>query len=267
VIDELLVEPGTRARIADRNPADTLGIGGKEAGHRQLEEVQEKLRELHDRLYAESRRSVLLVLQGLDASGKDGVIKSVFTGVNPVGCRVVSFKAPTSTEYAHDYLWRNHSHLPARGDITIFNRSHYEDIVAVRVLGLAPKHVWERRSRHICEWERMLVDEGTTLVKDFLNVSKEEQRERFQERLDTPSKRWKFRKDDLKVRERFDEYVGAWDDALSSTSTKWAPWHVVPADRNWVKALAVAKLLVAALEHMDPKRPEPEPGLENLEIV
>jgi PPK2 family polyphosphate:nucleotide phosphotransferase len=266
VIDRLRVEPGTRAGIAGRDPRDPLGIGDKEAGKQRLDEVREQLETLHGRLYAESRRSVLLVLQGLDASGKDGVIKAVFTGLNPQGCRVTSFRAPTSTELAHDYLWRVHAALPLRGEIGIFNRSHYEDVVAVRMLELAPKEVWERRPAHIREWERMLADEGTTIVKVFLNVSKEEQRQRFQERVDDPEKRWKFRLDDLKTRERFDDYVEAWEDVVDETSSEWAPWYVVPADRNWVKSLAVAELLLHTLKRLDPQLPPTPEGVEGLRI-
>ncbi len=267
MIDALRVEPGAKAKIAKRDPADTLGFDGKHEGEKRLEHLHERLARLHDRLYAESRHSLLLVLQGLDASGKDGVVRSVFTGLNPQGCRVVSFKAPASAELAHDYLWRVHTVLPARGEIGIFNRSHYEDVVAVRMLELAPPKVWKRRPGHIREWERMLTDEGTTLVKVFLNVSKEEQQRRFQERVDNPKKRWKFRTEDLKVHERFDEYVAAWEEVVDDTSTEWAPWYVVPADHNWVKALAVAELLAAALEQIDPKAPDPEPGVEGLTIA
>jgi len=266
MIESLRVDPGSKAKIAHRDPRDTLGFEGKKDGEKRLTRLHERLGDLHDRLYAEGRRSLLLVLQGLDASGKDGVIRSVFSGLNPQGCRVVSFKAPASTELAHDYLWRVHANLPARGEIGIFNRSHYEDVVAVRLLELAPDKVWKRRPGHIREWERMLTDEGTTLVKVFLNVSKEEQRRRFQQRVDDPAKRWKFRKDDLKVRARFDEYVAAWEDVVDETSTEWAPWYVVPADHNWVKALAVAEILAAALEQMDPKAPDAEPGVAGLVI-
>jgi PPK2 family polyphosphate:nucleotide phosphotransferase len=207
------------------------------------------------------------VLQGLDASGKDGVIRQVFTGVNPQGCLVVSFKAPTSTELAHDFLWRIHAALPERGQIGIFNRSHYEDIVTVRMLGLVRDKVWKRRPRDVNAFERTLVDEGTTIVKVFLNVSKEEQAQRLQERLDDPEKRWKFRKSDLETRKQFEQYVASYDEAITATSKQWAPWNVVPADRNWVKSLAVATLLVDALERMDPKLPDPEPGIEGLKIV
>jgi PPK2 family polyphosphate:nucleotide phosphotransferase len=262
----LRVKPGHAPGLVGRDPAATFGLE-KERGRERLDELRDRLEELQGRLFAEGRRSLLLVLQGLDASGKDGVIRSVFTGVNPQGCRVVSFRAPTSTELAHDYLWRVHAQLPSRGEIGIFNRSHYEDIVAVRVHSLAAEEVWRRRGSHIREWERMLTDEGTSLVKVFLHVSKEEQLARFQERIDDPRKRWKFRKDDLKVNERYDSHLVAWEEALAETSTEWAPWHVVPADRNWVKALLVGELLVEALKRIDPQYPPAEPGVEGLKLV
>jgi PPK2 family polyphosphate:nucleotide phosphotransferase len=267
VLVALRVAPGSDPALAQRDTRDLPGLEDKAGAKQLLEQLEGRLAKLQTRLFAEGARSVLLVLQGLDASGKDGVVRAVFTGVNPQGVRVVSFRVPTETERAHDYLWRVHAALPARGEIGIFNRSHYEDVVAVRMHDLAPDDVWRRRPGHIREWERMLVDEGTTLVKVFLNVSREEQRERFQERLDDPEKRWKFRKDDLDVRERFDEYLAAWVDVIEETSTEWAPWHVVPADRNWVKSTAVAMLLVETLERLDPKLPEPEPGLEGLVIT
>ena len=263
MIELLRVEPGTPARIVERDARDTLGLD-KQSAHGLLGDLHERLGDLQRRLYAEGSRSVLLVLQGLDASGKDGVIRSVFTGINPQGIRFASFKAPTTTELAHDYLWRVHAQLPARGELGIFNRSHYEDVVAVRMWKLAPEEVWRRRPGHINEWERMLTDEGTTFVKVFLNVSKDEQRRRLQERIDDPEKRWKFNRDDLEARRRFDDYLAAYEEALTETSTEWAPWHVVPADRNWVKAVAVAQLLVDALERLDPQIPPAEPGIEGL---
>jgi len=253
------------AKLAKRDPRDDLGIS-KENGEQRLEKVRDRVGKLQERLFAEGRRSALLVLQGLDASGKDGVVRSVFDEVNPQGCSVVSFRAPTSTELAHDYLWRVHAALPPRGTIGIFHRSHYEDVVAVRMLDLAPKEVWSRRPGHIRAFEQMLVDEGTAIVKVFLHVSKDEQRERFQERIDDPEKRWKFKRADLEVRRRFDDYVAAWDEVIGETSTEWAPWHVVPADRNWLKALVVGELLVEALEALDPQFPEPEDGLEGLVV-
>lgn len=266
MIDTLRVVPGSAAGIVARDPRDDLGLRDKHAAKAVRDELTARLAELQERLFAESTRCVLLVLQGLDAAGKDGVIRSVFSGVNPHGVRVSSFRAPTETERAHDYLWRVHAALPPRGTIGAFNRSHYEDVVAVRMHELAPEDVWRRRPEHIRAFERMLTDEGTRIVKVFLNVSKDEQRTRLQERVDDPAKRWKFRRDDLEVRRRFDEYVQAWEDVVGETSTEWAPWHVVPADRNWVKSTAVAQLLVTELESMDPRRPEPEPGVEGLVI-
>jgi PPK2 family polyphosphate:nucleotide phosphotransferase len=266
MIESIRVVPGTRPEIAARDSRDRLGLGDKERAYVRLDELRERLEKLQQRLYAEGRHSVLLVLQGLDAAGKDGVIRKVFEGLNPQSCTVASFKAPTSTELAHDYLWRIHAELPRRGEIGIFNRSHYEDVIAVRMLELAPAKVWKRRPRHIVDWERMLVDEGTTIIKVFLNVSEEEQRVRLQERIDDPEKRWKFRKDDLTVRARFREYVDAYEEVIEQTSSEHAPWYVVPADRNWVKATAVAELLVAALERIDPQLPAAEEGLEGLVV-
>jgi PPK2 family polyphosphate:nucleotide phosphotransferase len=266
MIERLRVEPGSKAEIAQRDAGDTLGFADKAAGRKRLAEVHEKLDALQTRLHAESLRSVLVVLQGLDASGKDGAIRRVFTGLNPQGCRVSSFKAPTSAELARDYLWRVHAVVPARGEIGIFNRSHYEDVVTVGLLKLVPKKVWTRRPGHIREWERMLTDEGATIVKVFLNVSKDEQRKRLQERIDDPAKRWKFRVEDLDVRKRFDEHIAAWESVINKTSTKHAPWYVVPADRNWVKALAVAELLLDALERIDPKFPPAAEGVEGITV-
>jgi PPK2 family polyphosphate:nucleotide phosphotransferase len=266
LIEQLRVQPGLRAELTTRDTRETFGHD-KASAKKKRKELVERLGVLQQRLYAEGKRSLLLVLQGLDASGKDGVIRQVFTGVNPQGCRAVSFKAPTSTELAHDFLWRIHAALPERGQIGIFNRSHYEDIVTVRMLGLVPDKVWKRRPRDVNAFERTLVDEGTTIVKVFLNVSKEEQAQRLQQRLDDPEKRWKFRKADLETRKEFEQYVAAYDEAITATSKQWAPWHVVPADRNWVKSLAVATLLVDALEHMGPKLPDPEPGIQGLKIV
>jgi PPK2 family polyphosphate:nucleotide phosphotransferase len=265
MLDGLRVESGSPARIAERDPGDKLGHEKDEAEPR-IEKLVERIDSLQDRLFGEGRRSILLALQGLDASGKDGVIRRVFDGVNPMGVRVTSFRVPVGAEVQHDYLWRIHAALPPRGQIGIFNRSHYEDVVAVRMHEIAPETIWSRRYAHIRAFERMLADEGTTVLKVFLNVSREEQRKRFQERVDDPEKRWKFRRDDLNVRERFDDWIAAWEDALTETSTDWAPWYVVPADRNWVKALAVAELVVKTLEKLDPRLPDPEPGIEGLRI-
>ncbi len=266
MIDRVRVEPGHRPKIAERDPRDMLGLVDKAEAKERLVELHARLESLHTRLYAEGRRSVLLVIQGMDAAGKDGVIRAVLQGVNPQGCRVVSFKAPAGAEVAHDYLWRIHAVLPARGEIGIFNRSYYEDVVTVRMLDLAPKEVWSRRPHHIKEFERMLTDEGTTLVKVFLNVSRDEQAKRLRERIQDPEKRWKFRKADLDVHERYDEFIAAYENALAETSTEWAPWHVVPTDRNWVKSTAVATLLVDTLDELDPQLPAGEAGIEQITI-
>jgi PPK2 family polyphosphate:nucleotide phosphotransferase len=267
LVSSVRVQPGTPAGLAGRDPGSRLGLGDKKAGLERLAELVSKLADLHDRLWAESSRSLLLVLQGLDASGKDGTIRHVLTGVNPQGCRVVSFREPTATELAHDYLWRVHAGCPARGELGIFNRSHYEDVVTVRIRGLAPPSVWKRRPDHIREFERVLTDEGTRIVKAFLHVSKDEQRKRLQERLDVPEKAWKFRPGDLEDRARWDDYLEAYEEVITATSTTWAPWHVIPADRNWVRNVAIAELLVHALTELDPQYPPPDPSLAGVQIV
>lgn len=267
LIDRLSVSPGAPARIAKREPGDRLGFPDKQSGLDRLGELIPRLGLLHNRLRAEAERSLLLVLQGLDTSGKDGTISHVLTGINPQGCRVISFREPTTTELDHDYLWRVHNACPARGEMAIFNRSHYEDVVAARVRGLVPKRVWSKRYQHIREFERLLTDEGTTVVKVFLNVSREEQARRLQERLDDPEKAWKFRAGDLDDRARWEEFIEAYEDAVSETSTDWAPWHIVPADHNWVRNLSVAELLVETLERLDPKLPLPDPSVQGLRVT
>ncbi len=251
----LIVEPGSRAHLRERSTDDHAGLAGKDEARAELGALVEELSSLHNRLYAASTRSVLLVLQGLDASGKDGTIRSILTGVNPQGCRIVAFKEPTANDLAHDYLWRVHQACPERGEIGIFNRSQYEDVVAVRVRGLAPKEVWSRRPGHIREFERLLVDEGTAVVKVFLNVSRDEQAKRLRERLENPEKAWKFRASDLDDRARWDAFVDAYDEVIGETSTAWAPWYVVPADHNWVRNTLVARILVETLRRLDPRFP------------
>jgi PPK2 family polyphosphate:nucleotide phosphotransferase len=267
LLGELRVEPGSAPALGQRDPGARLGAVNKAAGLERLEALVQRLGVLHNRLGAEARHALLLVLQGMDTSGKDGTIRNVFTGVNPQDCRVVSFREPTSTESAHDYLWRVHTACPARGEIAIFDRSHYEDVVAVRVRALAPEQVWRRRYEHIRSFERMLVDEGTTVVKVFLHLSAGVQKRRLQERLDNPEKRWKFRLADLDDRRKFADYATAYEDAIRETSTEWAPWYVVPADHNWVRNLAVGEILVESLERLDPRLPEPDPSLDGLEVT
>jgi len=266
MLERLRVDPGTAPDLQHRGPGERLGAEGKQEGLALLAESVERIGVLHNRLFAEATRSVLVVLQGMDTAGKDGTIRNLLTGVSPQGCRVVSFREPTSTELAHDYLWRIHAACPDRGEIAIFNRSHYEDVVVVRVHELVPPHVWMRRYEHIREFERMLTDEGTAIVKVFLHLSRDEQRKRLEERLENPEKRWKFRQGDLDDRDRWDDFQEAYEDAIRETSTEWAPWYVVPADHNWVRNLAVSRLVVAALERLDPKLPQPEPGLSEIRI-
>jgi PPK2 family polyphosphate:nucleotide phosphotransferase len=267
LLDQLRVGPGDAPHLDRRDAGARLGADSKADGLERLAKVVERIGVLHNRLYAEARHAVLLVLQGMDAAGKDGVIRSVFTGVNPQGCRVEAFKVPTATELAHDYLWRVHAACPERGEIAIFNRSHYEDVVVVRVHDLVDRHVWSKRYAHIVAFERLLVDEGTSVVKVFLHESRDTQRERLQERIDDPEKRWKFRSGDLEDRARWDDFQEAYEDAIRETATEHAPWYVVPADHNWSRNLCVAEILLDALERLDPKVPDAEPGIEGMTIT
>jgi PPK2 family polyphosphate:nucleotide phosphotransferase len=207
------------------------------------------------------------VVQAMDAAGKDGTIRNVLTGLNPAGIRVESFKAPAGPEAQHDYLWRVHQVCPRDGEIVVFNRSHYEDVLVVRVKSFVPEPVWKRRYEHIRNFEQLLTDEGTTVVKVFLHVSKDEQARRFQERLDDPEKRWKFRVGDLDDRALWPQFQEAYQDAIRETSTKDAPWFVVPADSNSKRNMAVGEILRITLERLDPKIPEPEEGLDGVKVV
>ena len=263
----LQVTPGSPARLDRRDPTDRCGLADKAAAREEQQHFTRELALLQNRLRAEDGRSLLLVLQGMDASGKDGTIRNVFTGVNPQGCRVVSFKAPAGMEAEHDYLWRVHRACPRRGELGIFNRSHYEDVVAVRVRKLVPEHRWRRRPGHLRDFERLLTDEGTTIVKVFLHISHEEQRHRLQSRLDNPEKRWKFRREDLDDRVHWDDYHAAYEEILTETSTEWAPWYVVPADRKWVRNLVVSELLVHHLRAMAPELPTAEADVEHLVVT
>jgi len=263
--DECRVEPGSKAKLTERATDDRLGLD-KDKAQAELVKLTERLSLFHQRLYAEHSRSVLLVLQGLDASGKDGTIRRVFTGLNPQGCDVESFKAPTPTEAAHDFLWRIHAALPARGDIGIFNRSHYEDVVTAQVIGAIDDQRRERRYEHINAFEAMLHDDGTTVVKIFLHVGKDEQRARLQARLDDPEKHWKFERGDLETRAKWARYMELYDLAITATSTKHAPWYILPADHKWVSGVAAARILVETLEALDPKIPEPKDDLDGIVI-
>lgn len=258
-IKPLRVKPGSQVTLSKQfDPAWKAGITKKKDGVELLQAGIGLLADYQSRLAAENRYGVLVCLQALDAGGKDGTIRHVMSGVNPQGVRVSGFKVPTSEELDHDYLWRYARRLPARGEIGIFNRSHYEDVVTVGVMELAPEEVWRPRIAHNREFEQMLTAEGTTVVKCFLNVSKEEQKQRFEARLADPTKRWKFNPRDLETRKRWDRFVDAYEEALTSTSTDAAPWYVIPADRKWVRNIAIATLLVDTLHRLDPQFPEPQ---------
>ena len=252
--DALRVPPGRRVRLRDLDPAADHGWT-KETAEPELERQLERLTDLQDRIWAEGKHAVLVVLQGIDAAGKDGTIGKVMTAFNPQGCPVTSFKVPSAEELDHDYLWRVHKAVPRRGEVGIFNRSHYEDVLIVRVHGLVPKEVWGARYDEINAFEAHLAANGTTIVKFFLSISKDEQRERFQARYDDPTKRWKFSMGDLAERERWDDYQAAFDDALSRCSTDVAPWYVIPADRKWFRNLAVATILADTMAGLKPRYP------------
>jgi len=264
-ISRLLVKPGSIVSLKRRNSGDTLGWE-KEAAKAELATVVAEIDALQVKLAAERRHSLLVVLQTMDAGGKDSTIRNVFGPLNALGVRVNGFKAPAGAEVDHDYLWRAHAVTPGKGEIAVWNRSHYEDVLVVRVKGFAPKEVWEKRYRHIREFERMLSDEGTTIVKIHLQISNEEQRIRLQERVDDPTKRWKFRVGDLEDRKLWPDFMKAYEAAFNETSTDHAPWWVVPADRKWVRNLAVARIVLDALQAMDPHLPPDDPEIAGLVV-
>jgi PPK2 family polyphosphate:nucleotide phosphotransferase len=259
--DQLRVEPGSKADLSKIDPAGTFGYT-KESAQGALADGVARLESLQDRLWASKGARILIVLQGIDTAGKDGTVRHVMSAFNAQGCQVVGFGVPTEVEAAHDYLWRHHLATPARGWLSIFNRSHYENVLVVRVHDLVPKKVWSKRYDQINDWERMLVDEGTTILKFFLLIDKDEQRKRLQSRVDTPEKQWKFKMDDLKERMLWDDYMAAYEDALSRCSTRWAPWYVIPSNRNWFRNLAVAEIVADAMDDLKLEYPKPELGLE-----
>lgn len=262
-----LVEPGKKIKLSERDPQDTGDFkGGKEEGLQALAKLNEKLQELQELLYAEGKHKVLVVLQAMDTGGKDGAIRRVFDGVNPQGVKVASFKVPTPEEVAHDFLWRVHKVVPANGELVVFNRSHYEDVLVVRVHNYVPKEVWSKRYEQINAFEKMLAENGTTILKFFLHISKDEQKERLQARLDDPTKHWKFSVGDLGERKRWDEYQSAYEDALNKTSTEHAPWYVVPANRKWYRDLVISTVLVDVLKGLKMKFPEPKDDLSGVVI-
>ena len=252
--DALVHRPGTRIRLAKLDPSATHGYDKASAAPIAARDL-ERLTALQERFWAESKERLLIVLQGIDTAGKGGTIEHVMTAFNPQGCRVTGFKVPTAAELAHDYLWRVHPHVPGNGEISIFDRSHYEQVLVVRVHGLEPEKRWRRHYDQINAFERLLVDEGTTILKFFLLIDRDEQRERLQARFDDPDKRWKFKLGDLEERKRWDDYLDAYDEMLERCSTEAAPWYVIPSNHKWFRNLAVGEIVAETLAGMKPKFP------------
>lgn len=262
------IAPGIRVRLSDWDPDDTAILGKKKDSARALlVEHGTRLEALQERLYAESRHKLLIVLQAMDTAGKDGTIRHVFRGVDPLGVRVTCFKSPTPRELSRDYLWRVHQHVPGAGEIGIFNRSHYEDVLITRVNGWIDAAECTRRYRQINDFERMLAETGTTILKFYLHISKDEQRKRLEARRDTPHKQWKFQPADLDVRAQWDEYIAAYEAALAATSSAYAPWHVIPANSKLARNLMISRLLIEALEGLGMRYPAPAAGTADIRIV
>jgi PPK2 family polyphosphate:nucleotide phosphotransferase len=267
-LDRYRVEPGTTVDLSQWETSSSATFDGdKRAGKKALLALNDELEALQELLYAEGKHKILIVLQATDTGGKDGTIRHVFEGVNPQGVHVASFKKPTEIELDHDYLWRVHARTPGSGEIVIFNRSHYEDVLVVRVHDLVPPARWEKRYEHINNFEKLLADEGTTIIKFFLHISKQAQKERLEDRLSDPRKHWKFAKGDLGERALWDDYQRAFTEMLSETSTEYAPWYVIPSDRKWFRNLLVSRIVVESLDGLDMAYPEAEEGLDEIVIV
>ena len=263
IADALRVRGGS-VNLSKLDAGATPGVRDKQEAAERLAANLALIDELQYRLYSEGRRSLLLVFQGMDAAGKDGVIRKVATAFNPQGCHVWSFKVPTPDEAGHDFLWRIHKHAPRKGEFAIFNRSHYEDVLVVRVHNLVPKNVWSARYAIINEFEHHLNEHGTTILKFYLHIDRDEQLERMRERLEDPAKNWKFSEGDLNERERWDDYEAAFEDLLGRCSTKHAPWFVIPANRKWYRDVAVSEIVAGALAEMNPRPPEVKLDLKRL---
>jgi PPK2 family polyphosphate:nucleotide phosphotransferase len=264
MIKKLRAQTDGSFRLKKREPDETHGVSKKEAERSLVQHIAE-LQELHDLLYAQNRRALLIVLQGMDAAGKDGAIRHVMSGVNPQGCAVTSFKQPSRLELAHDFLWRIHAAVPPAGAIGIFNRSHYEDVLIARVHDLVPKSVWSRRFDQINNFEEMLAENNVCLLKFFLHISSTEQERRFAERLNDPEKNWKLSAADFSERKYWDDYQDAYQDAIAKCSTAHAPWYVIPSDHKWFRNYAVSEIIIAALQSFHMKFPKPDPKkLESL---
>jgi len=252
------ITPGKRSHLADRDPADTSAFADRDDAEAKLDEHAKAIDAVQERLYAEGERALLVVLQGTDTSGKDGTIRHAFANTSPLGISVTAFGKPNQRELAHDFLWRVHRSCPRRGTIGLFNRSHYEDVLVARVEELASHWEIENRYRQINDFERMLTENGTTIIKLMLHISKAEQRERLQARLDKPHKRWKFDHSDIDARDRWDAYLAAYETMLDRCSTEWAPWYVIPSDHKWARNALAAAIIRETLEKMDPQPHQPD---------
>jgi PPK2 family polyphosphate:nucleotide phosphotransferase len=261
---ELKVEPGTKVDLKDYDPDFSGKFKNEQETLEELARLKEKLFDLQALMYADNRYALLIVIQAMDAGGKDGLIRNVMATFNPQGCIVMPFKVPSEEERDHDYLWRIHHAIPRRGEIGVFNRSHYEDLLVVRVHGLVPKEVWKQRYDQINDFEKYLVENNVMIRKFYLHISKKEQEERILKRLLDPKKNWKFSSADLKERDHWDDYMEAFEDVLSKCSTKMAPWHIVPANKKWYRNYVVAKVLVDTMEGLNMKWPEPSPDVKEL---
>lgn len=262
---QFIVKPRAEIRLKHFDP----GYHGKHESHKkalsQIQENLQKMEQLQYRMYAENKHSLLIVLQGLDAAGKDGVVRHVLTGMNPAGCVSVNFKEPTKEDLAHDFLWRVHPHVPARGSVAIFNRSHYEDVLVVKVHRLAPEKVWSKRYDEINQFERLIATQNNTaILKFFLHISKEEQLARFKKRLDDPDRQWKISDTDYKERDYWSDYTRAFEDVLNKTSTDYAPWFIIPSNHKWFRDLAISQIIVRRIEDMDIQVPKPTVNLAEI---
>jgi PPK2 family polyphosphate:nucleotide phosphotransferase len=257
-ISRYLVKPSKKIRLKDWDPSEDSQFPEKDQAGEELDRLVSRLESFQEVLYAERKHALLIILQGMDTSGKDGTVSHIFGGIDPLGVRVVSFKAPTALELDHDFLWRIHAQTPAKGEIVIFNRSQYEDVLIVRVHNLVPTEVWGKRYEQINNYEKMLSENGTTILKFFLYISKDEQKQRLEDRVQQPDKRWKFNPGDLKERELWDDYLQAYEDVLNKTSTDWAPWMIVPADRKWYRNLVIGTRIDQALESLHMQYPQPD---------
>ena len=264
--DLLLVKPGEKIDLGTYDCGATFGRD-KDKSDAELSANLARLTNLQERIYAEAKHAVLIVLQGIDAAGKDGTITAIAGAFNPQGTEVTSFKEPTLEELAHDFLWRIHAAVPGKREIGIFNRSHYEQVLVVRVHKIEPENVWRRHYGEIRDWERMLTDSGVTILKFFLAIDKDTQRKRFQERVDDPTKRWKFSMADQAERKFWDDYTVAFEDMLAETSTDFAPWYLIPSNHNWLRNLAVSEIVADALDELDPEYPQPAAGIVGLKVV